>query len=76
MSNSTQAASGTVEVVILAGARTPQGRINGQLASLSAVQLGTHAIRGGAQRATLPESLTLSALHRTFQTEGWGGVAP
>lgn len=56
MSNSTQAASGTVEVVILAGARTPQGRINGQLASLSAVQLGTHAIRGALQRAGVDAS--------------------
>lgn len=56
MSNSTQAATGTVEVVILAGARTPQGRINGQLASLSAVQLGTHAIRGALQRAGVDAS--------------------
>ncbi|RZU65804.1 acetyl-CoA C-acetyltransferase [Microterricola gilva] len=56
MSNSTQAASGTVEVVILAGARTPQGRINGQLASLSAVQLGTHAIRGALLRAGVDAS--------------------
>ena len=56
MSNSTQAASRTVEVVILAGARTPQGRINGQLANLSAVQLGTHAIRGALQRAGVDAS--------------------
>ncbi|MBE4719197.1 acetyl-CoA C-acetyltransferase [Pseudarthrobacter sp. AB1] len=33
------------EVVILAGARTPQGRLNGQLASFTAVELGAHAIR-------------------------------
>lgn len=40
-----------IEVVILAGARTPQGRINGQLASLSAVQLGAAAIRGALIRS-------------------------
>lgn len=40
-----------IEVVILAGARTPQGRINGQLASLSAVELGAHAIRGALTRS-------------------------
>ncbi len=33
------------DVVILAAARTPQGRINGQLSSLTAVDLGAHAIR-------------------------------
>ena len=33
------------DVVILSGARTPQGRLNGQLASFTAVELGAHAIR-------------------------------
>ena len=33
------------DVVILGAARTPQGRINGQLASLTAVDLGAHASR-------------------------------
>jgi acetyl-CoA C-acetyltransferase len=32
------------DVVILAAARTPQGRLNGQLASFTAVELGAHAI--------------------------------
>lgn len=41
----------STEVVILSGARTPQGRINGQLAALSAVELGTIAIRGALERA-------------------------
>ena len=31
------------DVVILSGARTPQGKILGQLASLTAAQLGAHA---------------------------------
>jgi acetyl-CoA C-acetyltransferase len=34
-----------IDVVILAGARTPQGRLNGQLAGFTAVELGSHAIR-------------------------------
>ncbi|WP_115790324.1 acetyl-CoA C-acetyltransferase [Arthrobacter silvisoli] len=32
------------DVVILAAARTPQGRLNGQLAGFTAVELGAHAI--------------------------------
>jgi len=40
-----------IDVVILAGSRTPQGRVNGQLASLTAVQLGTAAITGALARA-------------------------
>ncbi|UOE44641.1 acetyl-CoA C-acetyltransferase [Agromyces larvae] len=39
------------EAVILAGARTPFGRISGNLASRSAVELGTIAIRGALGRA-------------------------
>ncbi|MCP8998367.1 acetyl-CoA C-acetyltransferase [Pseudarthrobacter sp. RMG13] len=37
------------DVVILAGARTPQGRLNGQLASFTAVELGAHAIRSAIE---------------------------
>ena len=33
------------DVVILAAARTPQGRLNGQLAGFTAVELGAHAIK-------------------------------
>jgi acetyl-CoA C-acetyltransferase len=39
------------DVVIIAGARTPFARINGNLAGQSAVQLGTAAIRGALDRA-------------------------
>ncbi len=39
------------DVVIIAGARTPFGRINGNLASRSAVELGTVAIRGALEKA-------------------------
>lgn len=41
----------TEDVVIIAGARTPFGRIAGNLASRSAVELGTVAIRGALEKA-------------------------
>jgi len=42
------------DVVIVAAARTPQGRLKGQLAPLTAVQLGAAAIRGALQRGGIP----------------------
>ncbi|MGO4383291.1 acetyl-CoA C-acetyltransferase [Specibacter sp. RAF43] len=39
------------DVVILTGARTPQGRLNGQLASLTAVELGGKAIAAAVERS-------------------------
>jgi acetyl-CoA C-acetyltransferase len=48
----------TDDVVIVAAARTPQGRLKGRLASLTAVQLGSIAIRGAlAQGSIAPESV-------------------
>ncbi|KQQ95690.1 acetyl-CoA acetyltransferase [Leifsonia sp. Leaf325] len=41
----------TTQVVILSGSRTPQGRVNGQFAALSAVQLGTIAIRDAIEKS-------------------------
>ena len=38
------------DVVIVAAARTPQGRLKGQLAALTAVQLGSAAIRGALEK--------------------------
>lgn len=42
------------EPVILAGARTPQGRLLGQLASFSAVELGAAALKGALGRSRVP----------------------
>lgn len=42
------------DAVLVAGARTPFGRLNGQLASLSAVDLGAAAIRGALERSGVP----------------------
>lgn len=41
----------TNDVVILAGARTPQGRLNGQLAPFTAVELGSKAIAAAVTRS-------------------------
>ena len=41
----------TPDVVIIAGARTPFARINGNLAAQTAVELGTVAIRGALEKA-------------------------
>ncbi|PYI40426.1 acetyl-CoA C-acyltransferase [Arthrobacter psychrolactophilus] len=39
------------DVVLLAGARTPQGRLNGQLAGFAAVELGAKAITGAIAKS-------------------------
>ncbi|GAB3032131.1 acetyl-CoA C-acetyltransferase [Parafrigoribacterium mesophilum] len=44
------------DIVILAGSRTPQGKIKGQLASLSAVQLGTIAMTAALKRSGVEAS--------------------
>ncbi|GGA62039.1 acetyl-CoA acetyltransferase [Pseudoclavibacter endophyticus] len=42
------------DIVIVAAARTAQGRLNGQLSSLTAPQLGAAAIAGALQRGGVP----------------------
>ncbi|MRH29627.1 acetyl-CoA C-acyltransferase [Microbacterium sp. SYP-A9085] len=42
------------DVVIVAAARTPQGRLKGQLAGVTAVQLGSAAIAGALEKAGIP----------------------
>lgn len=44
----------TSDIVIVAAARTPQGRLKGQLAGLTSVQLGSAAIRGALERGGVP----------------------
>ncbi|MFE7196070.1 acetyl-CoA C-acetyltransferase [Microbacterium oxydans] len=46
------------DVVIVAAARTPQGRLKGQLSAFTAPQLGSLAIRGALDQATIdPEDV-------------------
>lgn len=57
-----------VDVVILSGARTPQGRVNGQFATLTAVELGTAAIQAALERAkVLPEHVDAVYLGQVLQ---------
>jgi len=42
------------DIVIVAAARTPQGRLKGQLASFSAPQLGGFAIAGALEKSGIP----------------------
>src|SRR5690606_36423913 len=44
----------TDDIVIVAAARTPQGRLKGQLSALTAVQLGSAAIKGALERGGVP----------------------
>ncbi|MHA7279224.1 acetyl-CoA C-acetyltransferase [Arthrobacter sp. MDT2-2] len=44
------------DVVLVGGARTPLGRLNGQLASFTAVELGALAIAGALERAGVAAS--------------------
>lgn len=41
------------DIVIVAAARTPQGRLKGQLASFTAPQLGAFAIKGALEQASI-----------------------
>lgn len=41
------------DIVIVAAARTPQGRLKGQLSSFTAPQLGSFAIRGALEQAAI-----------------------
>ncbi|MBC7443025.1 MAG: acetyl-CoA C-acetyltransferase [Ramlibacter sp.] len=58
----------TSDVVILGGSRTPQGRVNGQLASLTAVQLGAAAITGALSRVGVaPEQVQFVLMGQVLQ---------
>ena len=58
MSISAGAADGTAatDVVIVGGARTPQGRLNGQLAPFTAVELGAFAVAGALEKSRVVNS--------------------
>lgn len=45
------------DVVIIGGARTPQGKLNGQLAELTAVELGAAAVSGALEKAGIAPGL-------------------
>ncbi|MCC9144871.1 MULTISPECIES: acetyl-CoA C-acetyltransferase [unclassified Arthrobacter] len=49
--NTSAARAAVPEVVIVGGARTPQGRLNGQLSTFTAVELGAFAIKGALDKS-------------------------
>ena len=55
------------DVVIIAGARTPFARINGNLASRTAVDLGTVAIRGAREAGRLPDDVDAVIMGQVLQ---------
>jgi acetyl-CoA C-acetyltransferase len=64
MSNSTD----NNDVVILAGSRTPLGRLNGQLASFTAVELGAHAIKAAlAASGVAPDQVDAVIIGQVLQ---------
>jgi acetyl-CoA C-acetyltransferase len=64
MSNSTD----NNDVVILAGSRTPLGRLNGQLASFTAVELGAHAIKAAlAASGVTPDKVDAVIIGQVLQ---------
>jgi acetyl-CoA C-acetyltransferase len=59
---------GYMRTVLLAGARTPVGKLSGSLASLTAADLATHAIAGALTRAEVaPEEIELVAMGHVLQ---------
>ncbi|KHL05481.1 acetyl-CoA C-acetyltransferase [Sinomonas humi] len=60
--------SGTDEVVILSAARTPFGRLNGQLVGLTAVDLGAHAITAALARSGIgPDAVDAVIMGQVLQ---------
>lgn len=67
MTSETQQTSPS-DVVIVGGARTPYAKLAGALASMTAVQLGAHAIRAAVERAGVaPESVDAVLLGQVLQ---------
>lgn len=62
----------TRDVVILAGARTPQGKMNGALSSLTAPELGAHALRAAIERSGIDASAIDTVIMGNVLTAGLG----
>ncbi|HWU48213.1 MAG TPA: acetyl-CoA C-acetyltransferase [Humibacter sp.] len=57
-----------IDVVIVGGSRTPFGKVSGQFAALTAVQLGTAAIRGALARSGVaPEQVDAVLMGQVLQ---------
>ena len=60
------------QAVIVSAARTPVGKFQGALSTLSAVELGAHAIRAAIARATIDPNLVDECLMGCVLTAGLG----
>ena len=65
----------TTDVVVVAAARTPQGRLAGRLASLTATELGSRAIAGALERSGVPAA-AVDAVVRGQVLQAGAGQAP
>jgi len=63
------------DVVIVGAARTPQGKLKGQLAPLTGVQLGTVAIKGALEQGGVPAE-TVEAVYMGQVLQAGAGQAP
>ena len=65
------------DVVILAASRTPQGRLNGQLAGFTAVDLGAHAITAAlAASGVKAEQVDAVIMGQVLQAGSWPEPGP
>jgi CCR4-NOT transcriptional regulation complex NOT5 subunit len=60
------------DVVIVSVARTPVGSLNGSLSSLTAPQLGSHAIRAALKRANIAPNLVQEVFMGNVLSAGQG----
>ncbi|WP_166880494.1 acetyl-CoA C-acetyltransferase [Salinibacterium sp. ZJ450] len=60
------------DIVIVAAARTPQGRLKGQLSQFSAVELGTFAIRGALEQGGIAPNAVDAVLMGQVLSAGSG----
>ncbi|MGP8249810.1 MAG: thiolase family protein [Candidatus Dormibacteria bacterium] len=65
---------GDRDPVIVAAARTPFGKLGGALSSISAVDLGAHAIRAALERAGVPPDQVDQCIMGTVITAGQGQI--
>src|SRR6187549_2009144 len=69
-------ASSPQDIVIIGGARTPFGKLNGGLSDLTAVDLGAHAIRHALDRAGITgEAVDVVIMGQVIQAGAGQGPA-
>src|SRR5690625_7981287 len=67
--------TGQPQIVIVGAARTPQGKLNGQLAPFSGTQLGAHAIEGALAQGGIDPAVVQAVIMGQVLQAG-AGQAP